>query len=105
MWLFVSLYQGSAIFLASLFLFETEFLNVVAISFSGIAACSPMSGVCAKTPQSVSLRHIETHVTRNATRTWNRHPMPNTTTTETRAHLCAAGCLAVSQGRPWPDWV
>ena len=36
MWLFVSLYQGSAIFLASLFLFETEFLNVVAISFSAL---------------------------------------------------------------------
>ncbi|KZV75842.1 phospholipid-translocating P-type ATPase [Peniophora sp. CONT] len=36
MWLFVSLYQGSAIMLASLALFETEFLNVVAISFSAL---------------------------------------------------------------------
>ncbi|VDB92250.1 unnamed protein product [Peniophora sp. CBMAI 1063] len=36
MWLFVSLYQGSAIMLASLALFETEFLNVVSISFSAL---------------------------------------------------------------------
>ncbi|TNY20194.1 putative NEO1-P-type ATPase [Rhodotorula diobovata] len=35
-WLMISLYQGGAIMLASLILFESEFLNIVSISFSAL---------------------------------------------------------------------
>ncbi|GAA5989868.1 hypothetical protein JCM10908_002355 [Rhodotorula pacifica] len=35
-WLMISLYQGGAIMLASLILFENEFLNIVSISFSAL---------------------------------------------------------------------
>jgi len=36
MWLMISLYQGGAIMTMSLVLFETEFLNIVAISFTAL---------------------------------------------------------------------
>ncbi|KAG9009265.1 putative aminophospholipid-translocase [Tulasnella sp. JGI-2019a] len=35
-WLMISLYQGAAIMIMSLFLFENEFLNIVAISFTAL---------------------------------------------------------------------
>ncbi|KAH7911255.1 hypothetical protein BJ138DRAFT_1006942 [Hygrophoropsis aurantiaca] len=35
-WLMISVYQGSAIMIMSLVLFETEFLNIVAISFTAL---------------------------------------------------------------------
>ncbi|BGP19964.1 Putative aminophospholipid-translocase [Rhodosporidiobolus nylandii] len=35
-WLMISIYQGGAIMLASLVLFESEFLNIVSISFSAL---------------------------------------------------------------------
>ncbi|KAL1943316.1 hypothetical protein VTO73DRAFT_4391 [Trametes versicolor] len=36
MWLMISVYQGAAIMIMSLVLFETEFLNIVAISFTAL---------------------------------------------------------------------
>jgi len=36
MWLMISLYQGSAIMIMSLILFENEFLNIVSISFTAL---------------------------------------------------------------------
>ncbi|KAI0830346.1 protein transporter [Trametes gibbosa] len=36
MWLMISVYQGAAIMLMSLVLFETEFLNIVSISFTAL---------------------------------------------------------------------
>jgi phospholipid-translocating ATPase len=35
-WLMISVYQGGAIMMMSLILFETEFLNIVAISFTAL---------------------------------------------------------------------
>ena len=36
-WLMISVYQGGAIMIASLMLFENEFLNIVGISFTAIS--------------------------------------------------------------------
>jgi len=36
MWLMISVYQGGAIMIMSLLLFENEFLNIVAISFTAL---------------------------------------------------------------------
>lgn len=36
MWLMISVYQGAAIMIMSLVLFENEFLNIVAISFTAL---------------------------------------------------------------------
>lgn len=35
-WLMISVYQGGAIMLLSLYIFENEFLNIVAISFTAL---------------------------------------------------------------------
>jgi phospholipid-translocating ATPase len=35
-WLMISVYQGGAIMLMSLILFENEFLNIVSISFTAL---------------------------------------------------------------------
>ena len=36
MWLMISVYQGAAIMIMSLVLFENEFLNIVSISFTAL---------------------------------------------------------------------
>jgi phospholipid-translocating ATPase len=35
-WLMISVYQGGAIMMMSLYIFENEFLNIVAISFTAL---------------------------------------------------------------------